>query len=167
MQRSIISPIKSRCFESNWLNNLALQKMFQQSQVNMALIILVLISTLFLSQTVANQFQQAALYRDKKRHVLNGNFKVDLNHQLSVTKISSSLVDDSLGCTFKCINEPKCKSFNLAANPDSNGLYVCELLDTDKYRTTANNLQANAAFHHFSPWVSFLSLSAIKLYNYL
>ena len=126
----------------------------------MALIVLVLISSSFLSQTVATQFQQAALYRDQKRQgVLNGNFKADLNHQLSVTKVSSSLVDDSLDCTFKCVNEPKCKSFNFAANPDSNGLYPCELLETDKYRSAENNFQANAAFHHFSPWVSIVFLS--------
>lgn len=131
----------------------------------MALIVLVLISSSFLSQAVATQFQQAALYRDQKRQVLNGNFKADLNHQLSMAKIGSSLVDDSFDCTFKCVSEPKCKSFNFAANPDSNALYLCELLETDKYRTAESNLQANAAFHHFSPWVSFyILICTLKLF---
>ena len=41
----------------------------------------------------------------------------------------------------------------MAAYPDSKGLYLCELLATDKYRET-KKFHANATFHHFSPWVS-------------
>ena len=104
-------------------------------------------------QTVA-KFQQTALFRDQKRHVNVGNFKADIQHKLIVTKITSSLVADRFDCTFICVSESTCESFNIAANPDSDGLYVCELLDTDKYRATENDLQVNVAFHHFSPLVS-------------
>ena len=120
---------------------------------NMAYIILVLISASFISQTFAT-FQQTALYRNQKRRVFFGNFKPDLNHQLSVTKITSSLVGNSFDCTLNCISEPTCHSFNMVANPDADGLYLCELLDVDKYRAAENDLQPNAAFHHFSPQVS-------------
>ncbi|PFX11538.1 Contactin-associated protein-like 2 [Stylophora pistillata] len=38
----------------------------------------------------------------------------------------------------------------MAANLDPNGLYLCELLASDKYRAT-EKFFANATFHHFSP----------------
>ena len=115
----------------------------------------VLIIASFLPRTVANQSWEGALYRDQQRLKIGyGNFKPDLNQRVSRANITFLLVDYTVDCAFKSINEPKCKSFNLAANPDSNGLYLCELLDTDKYKAAANDLQRNDAFHHFSPWVS-------------
>jgi len=39
----------------------------------------------------------------------------------------------------------------MAAYPDSKGLYLCELLATDKYRET-KKFHSNATFHHYSPW---------------
>ena len=120
----------------------------------MAIIILVLIVAPFSSQAVV-KFQQAALYRERKlNNIANGNFKPDLNHQLSVTGISSTSADDKFDCTFKCTGDPKCYSFNLAVNPDSSGLYLCELLATDKYRAATNYLLWSSVFHHYSPWVN-------------
>lgn len=46
--------------------------------------------------------------------------------------------------------EPKCVSFNVAANPDSNDFFLCELLDTDMFHDKGK-LQNKASFHHFSP----------------
>jgi len=63
------------------------------------------------------------------------------------------MVEDQFDCTFLCVAEPKCYSFNMAAYPDSKGLYLCELLATDKYRET-EKFHSNATFHHYSPWVS-------------
>ena len=63
------------------------------------------------------------------------------------------MVKGQFFCALLCVNEPRCYSFNVAEYPDSNGLYLCELLVTDKYRATGK-LFANATFHHFSPWVS-------------
>ena len=41
----------------------------------------------------------------------------------------------------------------MAAYPDSNALYLCELFATDKYRVT-EKLHGSNTFHHFSPRVS-------------
>ena len=107
----------------------------------------------FSSQTKAT-FQQAALYRDQRRHhIVNGNFKSYPNRRLVVSKIDSILVGDIFACTFNCVSEPLCKSFNLAVNSDLNDLYLCELLDIHKYRALKDALEVNAAFYHFSPWV--------------
>ena len=61
---------------------------------------------------------------------------------------------DQMDCTFFCVGEPKCRSFNVAAYPDSKGLYLCELLASDKYGAKTK-FHANATFHHYSPKVRF------------
>lgn len=107
------------------------------------------------SYQIEAKFQQAGFYRDEKQQrILNGNFKSDPNRRLVVAKIASHLVEDKFECTFRCFSEALCKSFNLAVSPDSNGLYVCELLKNDKYKAHDSVLQISAMFHHFSPWVS-------------
>ena len=80
------------------------------------------------------------------------------------------MVKGQFFCAFLCVGEPRCYSFNVAEYPDSNGLYLCELLVTDKYRATGK-LFANATFHHFSPgvgspyifgdWKVFLSIEIV------
>ena len=106
-----------------------------------------------LSQTTA-VWLQSALDRHQNNMVSYGNFIPDLHYRLEVPKITSSLVGDQFDCPFNCIGEPKCYSFNQAAYPDSNGLFLCELLATNKYNATASQLQENASFHHYGPWVS-------------
>ena len=98
--------------------------------------------------------EDSALYRNPTGDFSVGDFKRNPFYYLWVKKITSSMVEDQLGCTFLCVAEPKCYSFNMAAYPDKKGLYLCELLATDKYRET-QKFHANATFHHYSPWVSF------------
>ena len=75
-------------------------------------------------------------------------------HQyLQEAKIASSMVEDEFECAFLCVGEQRCSSINVAASPDSKGLYLCELLTTEKYQS-ADKLRVNTSFHHFSPWVS-------------
>ena len=108
------------------------------------------VSLLF--QTVG-AFQRSTLYRDRKISYANFD-KPDFEQRLSAAKVTSFLVKDSaFDCPFKCVGEPRCFSFNIAVYPDSKGLYLCELLATDKYRAK-NNLEVNATFHHHSPLVS-------------
>ena len=87
-----------------------------------------------------------------------GNFTQDAERQLAVTKLKSFVLDGPVNCVFRCIGEPQCLSFNLAAHPDSNGFYQCDLLASDKYRAAAKDFQANGAFHHYSPWVNIRTL---------
>ena len=92
------------------------------------------------------------LYRSPTGDRSFGNFKRNPFHYLWEKNITWAMVIDQLDCTFLCVDEPKCYSNNVAAHPDSNGLYLCELLATDKYRAT-EKFHANATFHHYSPWV--------------
>ena len=61
--------------------------------------------------------------------------------------------------------ERKCVSLNIAVNPDSNGLFLCELLDTDMFHDKGK-LRSNASYHHYSP-VSQNFFFAIFFYGYL
>ena len=97
---------------------------------------------------------QSALFRHQNRIFSIGNFSRDANCQLVVESIVSFLTEGPVDCTFKCIGKTQCLSFNLAAKPDSDGLYRCELLATDKYRARELDFQASDVFHHYSPWVN-------------
>ena len=101
--------------------------------------------------------QNSALYRSPTSDLSFGNFKRDPFHYLWAEKLSSSMMRDQLDCGFLCVGEPNCYSFNMAAYPDSKGLYLCELLATDKYRE-AEKVHANATFHHCSPSVRSLHI---------
>ena len=98
--------------------------------------------------------EQSALYRNPAGDFSVGDFKRNSYYYLWAEKITSSMVRDQLDCTFLCVAEPKCYSFNMAVYPDSKGLYLCELLTTEKYRET-EKFQSNATFHHYSPLVRF------------
>ena len=106
----------------------------------------------------ANAWLQSALFHHQFNIFSYGNFTQDAERQLAVTKLKSFALDGPVNCVFRCIGEPQCLSFNLAAHPDSNGFYQCDLLASDKYRAAAKDFQANGAFHHYSPWVNIRTL---------
>ena len=96
--------------------------------------------------------QDSALQRNVLGGFSVGDFQQNPFTYLWVNKLASSMAADQIDCTFLCLGEPKCYSFNMAAFPDSKGLYLCELLATDKYRSKTK-FHANATFHHYSPKV--------------
>ena len=102
---------------------------------------------------MAYTMEQSALHRNPTGGFSFSDIRRYSFHYLWAENIKRSLVEDQFDCTFLCVAEPKCYSFNMAAYPDSKGLYLCELLATDKYRET-KKFHANATFHHYSPWVS-------------
>lgn len=121
--------------------------------------IMLLLPLLIFSPSLLNLMfavQNSALYRNPNSDLSIGKFKRNPFHYLWAEKLSPYMVEDQLDCTFLCVGEPKCYSFNLAAFPDSSGLYQCDLLGTDKYRET-KKFHANATFHHYSPLVGGLT----------
>ena len=101
--------------------------------------------------------QNSALYRYPTGRASFGKFKCDPFYFSWAEKLSLSIVEDKLDCTFLCVGESICYSFNIAVYPDSKGLYLCELLATDKYRE-AEKVRANATFHYCSPLVRSLHI---------
>jgi len=116
----------------------------------MAAVSILLVFFLQMTHTI----EQSALYRNPTGGFSFVNFKPSPFHYLWTEKITSFMVDDQFDCIFLCVAEAKCYSVNVAAYPDSKGLYLCELLATDKYRKT-ETFQVNATFHHYSPWVRY------------
>ena len=105
--------------------------------------------------------QNSALYRYPTSDLSFDYFQRDVFHYLCAEKLSSSTVKDELDCGFLCLREPKCHSFNMAAYLDSKGVYLCELLATDKY-TETEKFHANVSFHHYSPLVRSLHMFSDK-----
>ena len=116
---------------------------------------LVFLSFLLIQFVVTiNAMQKSALFRNTVGDFSVGDFDRNPFHFLWVKKLASIMAADQMDCTFFCVGEPKCRSFNIAATPDSKGLYLCELLASDKYRARTK-FHANATFHHYSPKVRF------------
>ena len=101
--------------------------------------------------------KQSALYRNPNRDFSVGDFRQNQYQYLWTTKVTSSAVTDNIDCAFLCVGESTCFSFNMAVEPDSKGLFLCELLSTDKYRAT-EKLHPNGSYDHFSPWVNIFFL---------
>ena len=81
------------------------------------------------------------------------NFKTDKFSFLNITSLGSDLVDDNIDCGFSCLEIPSCFSYNVAAFPDINGKFLCELLPSDKFNNS-DNFTGSPFFHHFSISVS-------------
>lgn len=52
-------------------------------------------------------------------------------------------VEGQSSCDLLYVNKPKCYPFNMAGYHDSKGLHLCELLETDKYRTESGKFHDN------------------------
>ena len=70
-------------------------------------------------------------------------------HYLNVSKVGTFTVYDSLDCTFECLGNPSCLSFNLAAYKGAAGKFLCELLPSEKY-SNPEEYKRNDSSHHFS-----------------
>ena len=117
----------------------------------MVISIAVLITASVLSQTFGTS-QQRVFFQDRK--IRFGNLKRVWGKRLEVEKVKSLMVKNhEFDCPFKCLDEPKCFSFNIATFPDPKDFRLCELLATDIYRAK-NMLQTNVSFNHWSPLVS-------------
>ena len=101
--------------------------------------------------------QAKGLKRDAILGINYANFVVDMFHYLNVGKVGSALVTKLSECTFKCLKEVSCFSFNLAASPDGDGKLWCELLATDKYNAS-DKFQVNESSHHYSIYVRCFSI---------
>ena len=120
-------------------------------------LVMIWASLIFL-RFVSPAFSQSSLLSHQSKNLSSGIFTRDANRQLAVAKLKSFVLDGQVKCGLRCIGEPQCLSYNLAAHPDSEGLYQCDLLATDKYREKEEDLEESDAFHYYSLWVNSYSL---------
>ena len=62
-------------------------------------------------------------------------------------KQKSTLVEGRMECVFECTAVQWCRSVNLQTTPQSNGLYVCELLSKDQFN---NSMTPDMNYNHYS-----------------
>ena len=92
------------------------------------------------------------------------NFKQDKFSFLNITALVKRAVEDSLSCTFSCLDNLACFSFNIATFPDKAGKFTCEILSSDKYNNSEGFLPSKT-FHHFSIVVRNLSLNVALIFG--
>ena len=99
----------------------------------------------------AKAHQQENLFRDSKHQ--HANFVKHGNTVLDVPMITSTAFHDDLYCAFECLRHDQCISYNSAVFPDADGKFECQILATDKYRSS-KNLRSSKEFNHYSIMVS-------------
>ena len=112
--------------------------------------VIVPFGSILLLAKILHAWLQEAPYSVENGFLGYGGFHPSFYHSLTATQIAISLSEDKLNCSFACMPEPKCVSFNIAVNPGSKGLFLCELLKTDMFHER-KKLPSNASYHHYSP----------------
>ena len=126
------------------------------SQSYFKFIFSVILFSFLLASTEAHNFEvdgSRGLRRGVVLHgttrVSYGNFAAKKFHRLQDSAGSSTVVSNYRECALNCVNTVPCSSFNVASSPDSNGKFVCELLNKDKC-SSPNDLVSSQNYHHFS-----------------
>ena len=96
---------------------------------------------------------QAGIQRDPNNPLMFANFKELIHHVLDTPSIERISVQASEDCLFRCVNNDRCFSANVAAFRRPDGNLSCDLLPTEKH-TASEKLKANHTFHHYSIMVS-------------
>ena len=95
----------------------------------------------------AKAHQQADLFRDSKLQYVN--FVKHGETVLDAPMITSTAFHDALYCALECLTHDQCISYNSAVFPDAENKFKCQLLATDKYRSS-KSLRSNKEFNHYS-----------------
>ena len=75
-------------------------------------------------------------------------FKKEEFHYLNAPKVGKYTVLDAFDCTFECLSNPSCFSFNLASAKEADDKIWCELLSADKH-SNPKDYTGNQSSHHF------------------
>ena len=87
--------------------------------------------------------------------LIQHRFECHQFHYLNVAHLEARSVDDNMDCSFACLQNALCVSFNVAVLPDIKGRRWCELLPFTSYNET-EKLTAHHQSHHYSIQVSIL-----------
>ena len=109
-------------------------------------------------------------WRDTGTGVSYGNFKKHDHHRLfpsGPAEVFTKLVSKTSECIQACLAESSCWSVNVERRPNRDKKLRCEILSTDKYNSSADDLKDDGEFDHYSIevfrnlliWCSFKILS--------
>ena len=74
-------------------------------------------------------------------------------HYLNITRLEATFVDDKLDCSFACLQNNFCVSFNVAVFADDKAKLWCELLPSTRHNNSVWLTSHNES-HHYSVQVS-------------
>ncbi|XP_031567818.1 EGF-like repeat and discoidin I-like domain-containing protein 3 [Actinia tenebrosa] len=78
-----------------------------------------------------------------------GNFFHHKDHKLVAATLKDERVESSDECLVRCVQTHGCLSVNVNTTGDDQGLYVCELLASDKYENQSN-FRPSKGIDHYS-----------------
>lgn len=81
--------------------------------------------------------------------VITASFEIRLFHYLHISVLEKRYVVEPIDCSFACLQNVFCVSFNAAAVADGKGKYWCELLSSNMHSDAAK-LATNYQSHHYS-----------------
>ena len=76
-------------------------------------------------------------------------FTKDVFHYLNVPRVGTYTVSDIFHCSYECLSNLSCRSFNMAASKRADGKFWCELLSSEKY-SNPKEYKGNESSHHYS-----------------
>lgn len=104
--------------------------------------------------------------------VITASFEIRLFHYLHISVLEKRYVVEPIDCSFACLQNVFCVSFNAAAVADGKGKYWCELLSSNMHSDAAK-LATNYQSHHYSLsqvfekwldlWISLFSSTETKI----
>lgn len=93
-----------------------------------------------------NNLAAQEMVRDERKATLS--FKVDQRKTLAVPPLAVYNVRDALECTWKCLQNFNCWSFNLAIQKLKD-LFSCEILSAERYNSPLKLEKSNIHHHYF------------------
>ena len=118
----------------------------------------------FCSSYIEVSSKEKTLQRDTTKRLHYVIFKDHLFYALDGKRIETGFAETKEHCLLKCVKNQECFSTNIGVDSGPDGRVLCELLSSDRYRSSGNFRQSSV-FHHYSIPVSwsFLILIVIKL----
>lgn len=126
------------------------------SSLKMCPFTVILVSVTFIVSKTSC-FEMTAKEGILKRDVISNSaiFVAEAGKRLSVSPTAVTKVHHPNSCSWKCIENRKCWSFNLAVRKIQ-GQFQCELLSIDKYSSTAGKFEDNVEYNHYRIEVSLI-----------
>ena len=105
------------------------------------------------AETTQQVIKAKNFWRDTGTGVSYGNFKKHEYRRLFLSgsaEVFTKLVSKPTECIQACLAESSCWSVNVERRPNRDLKLRCEILSTDKYNSSADDLKNDREFDHYS-----------------
>lgn len=123
-------------------------------KLNMADLLCIAAAFISLRFVVCEEFSHPS----KSVIFLSGNFASHKNQKLFGGKLKDAKVESSDECLIECVQTRDCLSVNFNTTGDEQGLFVCEILATNKFENQSNFRPSEGIDHYtiaVSSWIMY------------